>query len=236
MKKTLLTGLACGMFVFGMTGTANANMIINGDFEDPGIESGWLVYDSIPGWLTTDGTGIEIQHNGLIPEVFANDGFQYVELDSDFENGGNPLAYGTNSTMVQSIDTVFGQTYDISFAYRNRVGTELAQNGIEVYWNDSPEYFIGASDDPFYDYFEHPVENTTALYNWQVFTFSVKGEALDGFYDNLWFSAIGEDDSVGGFIDSVTMTPVPEPATMLLLGTGLAGLVGLQRRRRSSRG
>ena len=33
MKKTLLTGLACGMFVIGMTGAANAISIVNGDFE-----------------------------------------------------------------------------------------------------------------------------------------------------------------------------------------------------------
>ncbi len=135
MKKTLLTGLACGMFVIGMTGAANATLITNGSFEDP-VTSGWKVYDNILGWTTIGGTGIEIQHNGVISGVTAHAGNQYVELDS---HGGDD----TNSTMAQSIDTVLGQTYDISFAYRNRPNTADASNGIEVYWNGTLEYFIG---------------------------------------------------------------------------------------------
>ena len=47
------------------------------------------------------------------------------------------------------------------------------------------------------------------------------------------FRAVGTDDSLGGSLDAVSLSvfSIPEPATLALLGLGLAGL-GFARRRK----
>jgi len=77
-------------------------------------------------------------------------------------------------------------------------------------------------------------ENSLASHGWGVFSLSsalqsaglsLSSLGLDGGYtiDNL--EKISHSDQIGG-------APVPEPQTMLLFGTGLAGLAGLRLRRK----
>ena len=58
-----------------------------------------------------------------------------------------------------------------------------------------------------------------------------------GFYENSgWFGftlargGIEEEMGIGGVIDSVTPAPVPEPMSIVLLLTGLAGIAGFKRK------
>ena len=49
----------------------------------------------------------------------------------------------------------------------------------------------------------------------------------------LRFSAGGTNDSLGGLIDNVSVSPVPVPAAGLMLLGGLGGLAALRRRKRA---
>ncbi len=106
---------------------AQANLIVNGGFEEPALSSGsWGVYSSILGWTATFGSGIEIQNNAAGAPY---QGAQHVELDSHYGTQ-------TNSGMAQTVATTAGLQYLLSFAYSPRPNVGSTSNGIEL-WIDS---------------------------------------------------------------------------------------------------
>lgn len=94
--------------------SANANLIVNGGFEDNNVAAGnWAYFSSasVNGW---DGDNIEIWDN--YGGVIAAEGSQYAELNA------HPFD-GSVFSIYQSFATVVGQTYDVSFLYRARVNS-----------------------------------------------------------------------------------------------------------------
>lgn len=190
---------------FALSSQANANLVVNGSFEDngPGANK-WQVYKNIPGWSTVSGPGIEVRNNVV---GLAQDGNQFVELDSHNKSGK------ANSTMQQKISTTLGSDYLLSFYYSPRINQPSTTNGISVYWNNSLLQNITATGG--------------SVNTWSLYEFVVKGSGIDF----LKFAATGKSDTLGGNIDNVQLNAVPAPTALWLFASAV-GLFGFSSRRK----
>jgi len=222
--KKIFTSLVGLFLAITVINTAEANLINNGSFETPEIDgdeadanniinygggNSWTVFQSIDGgWTTIEGQGIEIQENGTTG-VSTSFGDQYVELDSHPAPG--------DTRMGQDVGLTSG-AYELSFYYSPRTNDQGGTNGIRYGYDDT---MLGS---------------TVFSNGWVQYSsiFSV----AEGIH-NIWFESFGDpgtfdtdSNTVGGFIDNVELHSVPEPAAMILVGTGLIGVVGLSRRKK----
>ncbi|MEM1313333.1 MAG: hypothetical protein AAGI51_02185 [Pseudomonadota bacterium] len=229
---------ACGVALVGVSSPAFAtttNLLSNGDFESVdgrtdingnnplnGLASppggSWAVYSSLPGgWIASGGPGIEIQTNRTLGAIDSLDGFDgnpgehYVELDSHH-------AADTNSGMEQSLLLEKGK-YVFSFFYSPRTGNVGADDNL-INWEILPGLGSDFISGP------NPVGNpATEVGKWTKLTTFF--ELADQTNVTFRIFAGGKDNSLGGFVDNVSVSAVPVPAAFLMLASafGLAGAV-----------
>ncbi len=190
---------------------ASAALLTNGGFEsDVGLTgNSWSVFKSIDGWQSDGGPGIEIQR-GNVGGTTAFAGHQKVELDS---HGGKD----TNSHMYQNVTLGAGK-YEFSFEYFARIA-DANSNGIGYSIAPVVGSLVG-------DIARSYSGNWITVSNF--FTLDAETEVTVRFW------ADGKDDTLGGYLDNVSISAVPLPPSVLLFGASLLGLGWLGRRRRKA--
>ncbi|MEH2003914.1 PEP-CTERM sorting domain-containing protein [Nostoc sp.] len=168
---------------------AAVSIVTNGGFEQPAIASGsFTIQNPIPGWsLTSDSApdaGIEVQNNVAGSPYEGN---QFVELDGNAVSG-----------IFQNLATTVGQTYKLEFAFSPRPGVE--DNRLNVLWGGNTVANLVANGAENYD---------TA---WTKYVYQVVATSK---ITTLRFDNLNEfSDTLGTYIDNVSVTAVPEPSTM----------------------
>lgn len=190
---------AFALALSGFAGPAQADLVINGGFEADDTTLGPVSPPA--GWTVVDNAGAD----GSLPNSGSNDGFL------------------GNGTLSQSIATVTGQTYEISFFVAPDVtafidptasfqatfgGVSLVPDGALVGSFSFPGQYVEFTDD----------------------VLASTDSALLSFAGQSSFSGTFYIDDVS--VQPVAVTSVPEPAALSLLILGVVGFVAMIRLRR----
>lgn len=207
MRKVMSAAVTAATLAWAGSASA-APVILQSDFEEVAVNPGnYVIVGSADGWTKGVGTaGIEVQNNAAGAPA-PTGGAKFVELDSN-----------ANSSMFYTFGV--GGSFEMSFLYSARPGVGAGSNGITLFLNNvmlNPPGEITGIGGP--------------VTNWTSHTVNFTANAGD----TITFWATGASDSYGGYLDNITISAVPEPATwaMMIAGFGLAGGMVRSARRRS---
>lgn len=174
-------------------------LVMNGGFETPVVtnDEDWDIFDNgeiglewSVGWRSDEGqpepAKLELQKVWTPYE-----GDQYAELDTDWNGPGRDESEPSSVRISQYIPTIPGENYTVRFAFSPRPGTDGFDNRLKLNWDHDDQIVFLSADGS---------TNDDTVWTPYEYTF-----IADSLITNLAFIDVGDQNSLGTFLDDVSV-------------------------------